>query len=53
MNVYTAVAIHNVAIISLVGLGIYITHEWIPLMGLFFLSTVNIKTDNKDIKEEK
>lgn len=49
MNVYTAVAINHIAIISLVGLGIYITRDWWPLLALFFLA----HTHGEDIKKEK
>ena len=49
MNVYTSVAIINVAIISLVGFGIYITHDFLPLLALFFM--VRTSSD-KDKKEE-
>lgn len=39
MNIYTAVTIIDVAIISMVGLGIYVTHELWPLFALFFMVT--------------
>ncbi len=45
MNANTAVAIINVALISLAGFGIYVTHEWWPLLVLFF--RMNVKDDKE------
>ncbi len=39
MSVYTAVAIINVAIISLVISGLYITGDILVLLALFFMQT--------------
>jgi predicted Na+-dependent transporter len=40
VNIYSAIAIVDVAIISLVGFGIYYTHDPWVLLGLLFLVSI-------------
>ena len=51
MNLYTAWALRNIAVVAVVGFAVWVSKDPWAMLGLVFLSSVSSETDEEDEEE--